>query len=127
MLCFLVDFNGSLITNMNNRQTSNEIQVKLITNENIFLKIYGIRQNAIINDLRGLVELFEEQNNDESFVPRRDNLYVAKIDNAYERVKISAVDDVAKMAYVTLLDVGNSSTSIPFHQVSSFHYCMLLY
>ena len=106
---------------------SSEIQVKLITSENIFLKIYGIRQNAITNDLRRLGELFEEQNNDKSYVPRRENLYVAKIDNVYERVKISAVDDVSKIAYVNLLDVGNTSTSIPYHQVSFLYYCMLLY
>lgn len=101
--------------------TSEKIQFKFITNENKFLKIYGIRKKAIRFDLNRLGEIFGAQEYKADYVPIRESLYVAKIDNEYERVKVAAIDDVAGVAYVTLLDAGNSSAAVPFHQVSFFH------
>lgn len=109
----------------NEKHTSDEILLKYITNENVFIKIYGIRHSNLKFDLKRLGEIYEAQKDSNSFELRKEILYVAKIEDQYERVRISQFDDFGKVAYAFLIDVGNSSTAIPFHEVSSLfiHAC----
>lgn len=115
---------------MASMEDSIDVQIKYVSNENLFLKISAFTINSTSyqrqKKIRKLYEAQQEsfEKNLMATPPRTNCLHVAKVDsNVYERCKVSSFDSIKQIAYVKFIDASFHAAFVPFQQVLLFHKC----
>lgn len=93
-----------------------KMKIKSVSRVGKSINIFCITEK---NDkfLRGLEnEFFSSSQRADDFIPQNNCLYIARIENKFERFKVQFNDEIEQMSYGLILDSG-TSTTVPFYEV----------
>jgi hypothetical protein len=92
-----------------------KMKINSVSREINSIKFFGINEKNH-KLLKGLESEFKSSQRADNIFPIRNYLYIARIEDKFERFKVSMNDEIEKISYGLKLDSGISAT-VPFYEV----------